>query len=95
MVLKKNKFYSLIAATLCSVMTLSPGISAIAADMPTGGSVQNGNVEIAYINPDHVVLNQNTKNSIIHFYVRVIKLFVTQILQKKLYKIIIILVIIN
>ena len=67
MVLKKNKFNSLIAATLCSVMTLSPGISAIAADMPTGGSVQNGNVEIAYINPDHVVLNQNTKNSIIHW----------------------------
>ena len=67
MVLKKNKFYSLIAATLCSVMTLSPGISAIAADMPTGGSVQNGNVEIAYINPDHVVLNQNTNNSVIHW----------------------------
>ena len=60
MVLKKNKFNSLIAATLCSIMTLSPGISAIAADMPTGGSVQNGNVEIAYINPDHIVLNQNT-----------------------------------
>ena len=67
MVLKKNKFNSLIAATLCSVMTLSPGISAIAADMPTGGSVQNGNVEIAYINPDHIVLNQNTNNSVIHW----------------------------
>ena len=67
MVLKKNKFNSLIAATLCSVMTLSPGIPAIAADMPTGGSVQNGNVEIAYINPDHIVLNQNTNNSVIHW----------------------------
>ena len=67
MVLKKNKFNSFMAATLCSVMTLSPGISAIAADMPTGGSVQNGNVQIAYINPDHMVLDQSTHNSVIHW----------------------------
>ena len=37
MVLKKNKFNSFIAATLCSIMTLSPGMSAISAEMPTGG----------------------------------------------------------
>ena len=67
MVLKKNKFNSFIAASLCGIMTLSPGISAIASDMPTGGSVQNGNVEIAYVNPDHMVLNQNTHNSVIHW----------------------------
>jgi len=67
MVLKKNKFNSFMAATLCSVMTLSPGISAIAADMPTGGSVQNGNVQIAYINPDHMVIDQSTHNSVIHW----------------------------
>ena len=51
MVLRKNKFNSFVAATLCSVMTLSPAISAIAADMPTGGSVQSGNVKIAAIDP--------------------------------------------
>ena len=67
MVLKKNKFNSFIAASLCGIMTISPGISAIASDMPTGGSVQNGNVEIAYVNPDHMVLNQNTHNSVIHW----------------------------
>ena len=67
MVLRKNKFNSFIAASLCGIMTLSPGISAIASDMPTGGSVQNGNVEIAYVNPDHMVLNQNTHNSVIHW----------------------------
>ena len=67
MVLKKNKFNSFMVATLCSVMALSPGISAIAADMPTGGSVQNGNVQIAYINPDHMVLDQSTHNSVIHW----------------------------
>ena len=49
MVLGKNKFNSFVAATLCSVMILSPAISAIAADMPTGGSVQSGNVKIAAI----------------------------------------------
>ena len=67
MVLKKNKSNSFMVATLCSVMALSPGISAIAADMPTGGSVQSGNVQIAYINPDHMVLDQSTHNSVIHW----------------------------
>ena len=57
MILKKNKFNSLLAATLCSVMTLSPGVSAIASDMPTGSTVHTGNVEIASINPDHMVVN--------------------------------------
>jgi len=47
MVLKKNNFNSFIAASLCGIMTLSPGISAIASDMPTGGSVQKGNEEIS------------------------------------------------
>ena len=56
------------AATLCSVMTLSPGISAIAADMPTGGSVQSGNVQIAYINPDHMVLDQGLCKQFVRFH---------------------------
>jgi len=67
MILKKNKFNSFIAGTLCSVVSLSPGISAIAADMPTGGSVQNGSVQIASINPNHMVINQSSHNSVIHW----------------------------
>ncbi len=67
MILKKNKFNSFIAGTLCSVVSLSPGISAIAADMPTAGSVQNGSVEIASINPNHMVINQRSHNSVIHW----------------------------
>ena len=67
MVLKKNKFNSFIATTLCSIMTLSPCMSAISAEMPTGGAVQNGNVKIAYINPDHMVLDQSSHNSVIHW----------------------------
>ena len=48
-------------------MTLSPGVSAIASDMPTGSSVNIGNVEIASINPDHMVINQSSHNSVIHW----------------------------
>ena len=67
MILRKNKFNSFIAGILCSVITLSPGISAIAADMPIGGSVQNGSVQIASINPNHMVINQSSHNSVIHW----------------------------
>ena len=67
MILKKNKFNSFIAGILCSVITLSPGISAIAADIPTGGSVQNGSVQIASINPNHMIINQSSHNSVIHW----------------------------
>ena len=67
MILKKNKFNSLLAAALCSVMTLGPGVSAIASDMPTGSSVHSGNVEIASINPNHMVIDQNSHNSVIHW----------------------------
>ena len=48
-------------------MALSPGISAIAADMPTGGSAQSGSVQIASINPNHMVINQSSNNSVIHW----------------------------
>ena len=67
MILKKNKFNSFITATLCSVMTLSPGVSAIASDMPTGSTINIGKVEIASINPDHMVINQSSHNSVIHW----------------------------
>ncbi len=67
MLLKKNKLSSLIAGVLCSVMTITPGISAIAADMPIGGSVQSGGVQIASINPNHMVINQSSDNSVIHW----------------------------
>ena len=67
MILKKNKFNSFMVASLCSVMTLGPGVSAIASDMPTGSSVHSGNVEIASINPDHMVINQSSHNSVIHW----------------------------
>ena len=67
MILKKNKFNSFVVATLCSVMTLSPGVSAIASDMPTGSSVQSGNVEIASINPNHMVIDQSSHNSVIRW----------------------------
>ena len=42
-------------------------MSAISAEMPTGGAVQNGNVQIAYISPDHMVLDQSSHNSVIHW----------------------------
>ena len=67
MILRKNKFNSFVAAILCSVMILSPAISAIAADMPTGGSVQSGNVKIAAIDPNHMVIDQSSNTSIIHW----------------------------
>ena len=67
MLLKKNKLSSLIAGVLCSVMTITPGISARAADMPIGGSVQSGGVQIASINPNHMVINQSSDNSVIHW----------------------------
>ena len=67
MILRKNKFNSFVTATLCSVMILSPAISAIAADMPTGGSVQSGNVKIAAIDPNHMVIDQSSNTSIIHW----------------------------
>ncbi len=67
MILKKNKFNSFIAAGLCSVMTLCPGVSAIASDMPSGSSVHTGNVEIASLNPNHMVIDQSSHNSVIHW----------------------------
>ena len=48
------------AFSLCSVMTFQPLALAIADDMPKGGSVQNGNVRIAAINPNHMVIDQSS-----------------------------------
>ena len=63
----KKKFKSIMAFSLCSVMTLQPLASVIAADMPKGGSVQNGNVKIATINPNHMVIDQSSHSSVIHW----------------------------
>ena len=63
----KNKFKSIMAFSLCSVMTFQPLALAIADDMPKGGSVQNGNVRIAAINPNHMVIDQSSHSSVIHW----------------------------
>ena len=49
---------------LCSVITMQPGISAIAADMPSGAVIQSGKVKIAKINPNHLQIDQTTTKSV-------------------------------
>ena len=39
---------------------MQPGISAIAADMPSGAVIQSGKVKIAKINPNHLQIDQTT-----------------------------------
>ena len=50
----KGKIKKSLAFLLCSVITMQPGISAIAADMPSGAVIQSGKVKIAKINPNHI-----------------------------------------
>ena len=65
--MSKGKIKKSLAFLLCSVITMQPGISAIAADMPSGAVIQNGNVKIAKINPNHLQIDQTTTKSVINW----------------------------
>ena len=63
----KDKTKKSLAFLLCSVITMQPGISAIAADMPSGAVIQSGKVKIAKINPNHLQIDQTSTKSVINW----------------------------
>ena len=63
----KDKTKKSLAFLLCCVITMQPGISAVAANMPSGAVIQSGKVEIAKINPNHLQIDQTSTKSVINW----------------------------